>query len=60
MWKISYLYQKQHRVGTMPLYYINKCLQKIWCSIIRGCGAINIISRNKDETLRIVPQCGTI
>jgi len=21
MWKISYLYQKQHRVGTMPLHY---------------------------------------
>ena len=23
MWKISYLYHKQHRVGTMPLYYMN-------------------------------------
>ena len=21
VWKISYLYQKHHRVGTIPLYY---------------------------------------
>ena len=38
----------------------DKCLQKIWCSTIQGCGKIKIISRNKDKTLRIVPQCGTI
>ena len=34
--------------------------KKIWCSIIRGCNTINIITRNKDKTLWIVPQCGTI
>ena len=33
---------------------------KIWCGTIRGCGVINIISRNKDKTLQIVPHCGTI
>ena len=37
-----------------------KCLQKLWCGTIRGCGTIKIISRNKDKTLWIVPQCGTI
>jgi len=33
--------------------------KKIWCSTIRGCSAINIISRSKDKTLQIVPQCST-
>ena len=34
--------------------------KKVWCSTIRGCGTIKIISGNKDKTLQIVPQCGTI
>ena len=44
----------------MGALVIAKCLQKIWCgTTIQGCSTLNIISRNKDKTLRIVPQCGT-
>ena len=53
---ISYL----DRDGYKYFRYENtsdKCLRKIWCSTIQGCGKIKIISKNKD---RIVPQCGTI
>ena len=32
----------------------------MWCGTIRGCSTIEIMSRNKDKTLQIVPQCGTI
>ena len=38
----------------------DKCSQKIWCGGIGGCSIIKTISRNKDKTLQIVPQCGTI
>ena len=34
--------------------------KKIWCGTIQGCSTIKIISRNKDKTLWIVPQCGPI
>ena len=35
MWKISYLYQKQHRVGTVPLYYSSMCAY--WGVLPRMC-----------------------
>ena len=56
---LTYIEMDMNTSG-MGALLIRKCLQKIWCGTIRECGAINIISRNKDKTLRIVPQCGTI
>ena len=38
----------------------DKCLQKVWCGTIRGCGTIKVILKSKDKTLQIVPLCGTI
>ena len=47
---------------TVSLYWnpVISVYKKVWCGTIRGCGTVKIISRNKDETLRIVPQCDTI
>ena len=48
MWKISYLYQKQHRVGTMSLYYYELLL--IYCcndTRPRGITTLQLLMMNK-------------